>query len=410
MNTKMKTKTGIGIALVVLMVAALAAPVSAEYVAEDTKMNIYQNGTGNLSYIYGEPFYQCIWGYDSAGNSDTATYNIDLSSIPDLAKLIEDGDIEARLYVYWTWPLVDMCEKATRVSTYKDYAVYPELEVEINDVPVSFDYADGTNWIDNYTDSKKIETVGLEYNQPGYVAFNFPSGTNCSTIPIDELLQSDNTVNVTNVYPYRGPEAGYCPTGYVNGTGRCKVCIQGVGLLLIYPQVSDNEYWIAEGNDMTYVLWNPAPCDCELNMTPPPPPEPPGPHCDICTSSGYWSYGITPEMATTKVTFTGKVDEKMSKATLTSVIPAGSSPYNRLYFNNFFNYWGGLWTGLPSSGGNLAVSKTVVTANLCVRDSATNVNVAGFQNGLYPPYPLYPEKKEGEKQMNVAGAFLVVEK
>jgi len=378
MNTK--TKTGIGIALVVLMVAALAAPVSADYDADDSKMNIYQQGNGSLSYTYGTPFYQCIWGNDSADNSDTATYNINLSSIPDLAKLIEDEDIEARLYVYWTWSAVDVCDHKDYLSWSRDYAVYPELEVEFNNQQVSFDYADGTNWIDHYTDSKVIAAVGLKYGS-GLVSYNYPAGTNCSTIPIDKLLEGDNVVTVTNVHPYTVVDTSYCTSPYdviSPDSGRAYVCIQGVGLLLIHTEVSECEYWVAEGNDMTYVYWY----------------------------KNDWKYDRNPEMATTKVTFTGKVDEKMSKATLTSVIPAGSSIYNRLYFNSFYNYWNGLWTGLPNSEGNLAVSETDVTANLCVRDSDTNVNVAGFQNGLYPPYP----PKAGEKQMNVAGAYLVVEK
>ncbi|MCK4732648.1 MAG: DUF3344 domain-containing protein [Methanophagales archaeon] len=385
MNTKMKTKASIGIALVVLMVAALAAPVSADYDADDSKMNIYQQGNGSLSYTYGTPFYQCIWGTDSAGNSDTATYNIDLSSIPDLAKLIEDEDIEARLYVYWTWSAVDVCDHIKYgVSWGRDYAVYPALEVEFNNQQVPFDYAEGTNWIDHYTDSKVIAAVGeLSYlpdgtQNPNYVSYNFPAGTNCAMIPIDELSQGDNTVNVTNVHPYTVVNTSYCIGDYSvisPDSGRGYVCIQGVGLLLKYPEVSECEHWVAEGNDMTYVYWY----------------------------KNDWKYDRNPEMATTKVTFTGKVDEKMSKATLTSVIPAGNSPYNRLYFNSFYNYWDGLWTGLPNSEGNLAVSETDVFANLCVGDFDTNVNVAGFQNGLYPPYP----PKAGEKQMNVAGAFLV---
>ena len=400
-----KTKTGIGIALVVLMVAALAAPVSADYEADDTKMNIYQQGEGDLSYTYGTPFYQCIWGYDSSGSdAETATYNIDLAGIPNLANLIEDEEIEARLYVYWSWSAVDVCDyvKAGEYKTTwaRDYAVYPELEVEFNGGTVPFDYADGTNWIDHYTDSKDIAAVGLKYGS-GLVSYNYPTGTNCSMIPLN-LLSGTNTVNVKNVKPYQGPAgASYCTGSYYGGTlinstntGRARVCIQGIGLLLIYPEVSHKQYWIAEGNDMTYVFWNPSKCKCTFDMGPPP-------GCTKTHTDCKWSYGINPEDATTKVTFEGPVSKKMEKATLTSVIPTGDSLNNRLYFNSFYNYWGGLWIGDPSP--DLSVSETDVSANLFVGESATNV--AGFQNGIYPIYPY----KTDERQMNVANAFLVAE-
>ncbi|CAD6492613.1 MAG: hypothetical protein EMLJLAPB_00328 [Candidatus Argoarchaeum ethanivorans] len=356
-------KRTIYILCIIALISAMAVPATAEYVAEHKKMSIYEQGAGDLAYTYGTPFYQCIWGYDSVGsNAETATYNINLSSLPDNA-------VEARLYVYWTWSAVDVCDKLTYMSWYRDYAVYPELEVEFNGETVSFDYADGTNWIDHYTDAKNISAVGLQYGQPGYQTYNFPSGTNCSSIPLN-LVSGNNAVNVTNVKSYQGPDcAGYCTGSYISSinSGRARVCIQGVGLLLTLED-DDKMYWIAEGNDMTYTKWK----------------------------NGAWTYGITPDMTITKVKFPGPVPSGMDTATLTSVVPAGDLGYNRLYFNALSEYWwDGLWNSVPDK--NLAVSETDVSAALRSQN-----NMARFQNGLENP-------NNGDKQMNVANAFLVVE-
>ena len=345
----MNTIKKIGIALAVLMVVALAAPATAEYVAENTKMNIYEQGEGDLVYTYGTPFYTCI------NTDETAKYRIDLGSLEDV--------VDARLYVYWTWSLYDV---EGTYSAKDDVATYPVLDVEVNHVPVSFDYAPGTNWIDHYTDAKNIAAVGEHKYLPdgtlnlNYVSWNFPAGTNCSGISVDahKLRKMNNVVTVTNVHPYTG--------GYYNGA---KVCIQGVGLLLTLED--DNKmYWIAEGNDMTYVK-------CKY---------------------GKWSYGITPDNATTKVTFPGP--SPTNTGTLTTVVPAGGTPYNRLYFNALsVSSWDGLWNANPDK--NLAVNVTDVSAALRSQN-----NMARFQNGLWSA-PLDTER--GDRQMNVANAFLVVE-
>ena len=346
----MNTKKRIAIALAVLMVVAMAVPATADYVAENTKMNIYKQGAGDLVYTYGTPFYTCI------NTGESATYNI------DLGVLHKKDVVDARLYVYWTWSLYDV--EGTS-SSGDDVATYPVLDVEVNQVPVSFDYAPGTNWIDHYTDAKNIAAVGEHKylpngtKNPNYVSWNFLSGTNCSGISVKAhklTPQQNNIVTVTNVHPYTG--------GYYNGA---KVCIQGVGILLTLED--DNKmYWIAEGNDVTYVYWS--------------------------TKSNKWSYGITPDNATTKVTFPGAIPSGMDTATLTSVIPAGDLGYNSLYFNGPYN-WDGLWNSVPDK--NLAVSVTDVSAAL-----RSHNNMARFQNGLENP-------NNGDKQMNVANAFLVVE-
>ena len=342
-------------------------PVVDGYLADDTKMNIYEQGfiRGDLNYTYGEPFYKCIWNYNlTTGTNETATYNINIDIPPEKIK-------SARLYVYWTWSTFDEYEPYSS----KDYGVYPALNVTFNSVPVSFNYAPGTNWIDNYTDSKNNTLVGVRYGQPNYVKYNFPGGTNCSMVD-RELVGANNVVNVTNVYPYYGDNAS------TTGTDRAKVCIQGVGLLVAYESDTCKKYWIAEGNDMTYVRWDAANCN--------------------------WKYNITAEMATTKVKFPGPVPFWMNKATLTSVIPTGDSVNNTLYFNNFYNYWTGLWNCTPSE--DLSVSETDVSENLLRGWIPKYDNVAGFRNGIYGKTVDWQYSPPGgDRQMNVANAFLVVE-
>ena len=372
MNTKQTKKFALPFVMVIALLMALSSPAMADlptedgYLADHKKMNIYQQGAGDLTYSYGalsvscpdgkgKPYYCCIWNYnEDTGTSETATYNIPLDSVPENA--------EARLYVYWTWSKFD--ENSTSWSKY-DYGIYPELKVEFNGTEVLFDYAEGKNRIDNYCDSKNNTFVGLRYGDPNYIeSYNFPAGTNCAMIPIEDVGTS-NVVDVTNVYPYLGNDPD------TSGTDRAKVCIQGVGLLLILED-ENKMYWIAEGNDMTYVRWK----------------------------NDAWVYGIDPEMTITKVKFPGKIASGMDTATLTTVVPAGSSPYNGLYFNALSEYsWDGLWNCDPSK--NFAVSVTDVSAAL-----RTSNNMARFQNGLWSA-PLDTDR--GDKQMNVANAFLVVE-
>ena len=343
-------KGTIYILCIIALISAMAVPATAEYEAEHKKMNIYEQGAGDLVYTYGTPCYTCI------NTSESATYNIDLDSL-------DENVVDARLYVYWTWSLYDI-EGTSGAGD--DVATYPVLDVKVNQVPVSFDYAPGTNWIDHYTDAKNIAAVGEHKylpdgtKNPNYVGWNFPSGTNCSSISVEAhgLMTQGNTVTVTNVHPYTG--------GFYNGA---KVCIQGVGILLTLED--DNKmYWIAEGNDMTYVYWS--------------------------TRSEKWSYGRTPEMAITKVKFPGAIPSGMDTATLTSVVGSGDLGNNRLYFNALSAYsWDSLWNSDPCE--DLAVSVTDVSAALRSQN-----NMARFQNGLWDP-------NRGEKQMNVANAFLVVE-
>jgi hypothetical protein len=362
MNTKKAKKFALPFVMVIALLMALSSPAMADlptedgYLADHKKMNIYKQGAGDLTYSYGalsvscpdgkeKPYYCCIWNYnETTGTNETATYTINLDSVP--------ANAEARLYVYWTWSKFDEYDPYSS----RDYGIYPELEVEFNGTLVSFD--------NSYTDVKNSTYFGLHYGDPNYEKYNFPSGTNCAMIDIEDVGTS-NVVDVTNVYPYNGDDPDTL------GDDMAKVCIQNVGLLLILED-EDKMYWIAEGNDMTYCRWY----------------------------NNAWKYGIDPEMTITKVKFSGKIASGMDTATLTTVVPAGNTPYNRLYFNALSEYyWDGLWNANPDP--NFAVNVTDVSAAL-----RSSNNMARFQNGLWSA-PLDTER--GDRQMNVANAFLVVE-
>ena len=368
MNTKKAKKFALPFVVVTALLMALSSPAMANlptedgYLADHKKMNIYEQGEGNLTYSYGalsvpcpdpkytgELMYCPIWNHDETTDDDeTATYNIDFSSLPD-------DVVGARLYVYWTWSLYD--EKDTK-SAKDDIANYPVLDVTFNGDSVSSDYAEGTNRIRNYCDSKNNTYAGVSSDDPNYIKWNFPSGTNGAMIADVNTISTSNVVTVTNADPYTG--------GYYNGT---KVCIQGVGLVLISTD-ANKKYWIAEGNDMTYVRW----------------------------LGSAWKYGIDPDMTITKVKFPGV--SPMTKGTLTTVVPGGNTEFNRLYFNPLSAcWWDGVWQSIPDP--NLAVSVTDVSG--CLR---SHNNMARFQNGLWSA----PDTTErGDRQMNVANAFLVTE-
>ena len=114
------------------------------------------------------------------------------------------------------------------------------------------------------------------------------------------------------------------------------------------------------------------------------------------TATNTWKYGVTPDDAVTFANFTGVNACNVTSANLITVVPAGDSEYNRLYFNYFFNYWTGLWDANPYS--DLSWTTTDVENNL-----KCGTNYAGFQNGLYTMLP-----SNSERQMQAANAFLLV--
>ncbi len=173
---------------------------------------------------------------------------------------------------------------------------------------------------------------------------------------------------------------------------RSTFCVQGVGLLVIYEcqeqeQEQDEdcqciEYWVNEGCDMIYA-----------------------------------EYGITPEMATSKIYFDGELDlEKVRKTHLITVAPSGGyvsggeTAHNKLYFNEesgwlnnlpflkqllrlLFGYGGGVWSDvyIADSTVQIGVDQRDVTDYL----KATN-NFAAVQ--------------DNHDYMMVTNAVLVAEK
>ena len=165
-------------------------------------------------------------------------------------------------------------------------------------------------------------------------------------------------------------------------------CVQGIGLLVIYecqdhdPDCPCIEYWVNEGCDMIYA-----------------------------------EYGITPEMATSKIYFDGAVDVKtVRKAYLITVVPSGGygsggeAAHNSLYFNEesgwlsklpflkqlvrlLFGYGGGAWSNvyIANDAVQIGVDQRDVTDYL----KASN-NFAAIQ--------------DNHDYMMVTNAVLVVEK
>ncbi len=165
-------------------------------------------------------------------------------------------------------------------------------------------------------------------------------------------------------------------------------CVQGIGLLMIYEcqeQEQDCqhiEYWVNEGCDMIYA-----------------------------------EYGITPEMATSKIYFDGELDlKKVKRADLITVAPSGGyvsrgeTAHNRLYFNEesgwlnnlpflkqllrlLFGYGGGVWSDvyIANDVAQIGVDQRDVTDYL----KASN-NFAAIQ--------------DNHDYMMVTNAVLVVEK
>ncbi len=173
----------------------------------------------------------------------------------------------------------------------------------------------------------------------------------------------------------------------VNGS---TFCVQGIGLLVIYEcqeQEPDQdcqliEYWVTEGCDMIYA-----------------------------------EYGITPEMATSKIFFDGELElKKVKRAYLITVVPSGGyvsggeTAHNKLYFNEkrgwlsnlpflnqllrlLFGYGGGVWSDvyIADNTVQIGVDQRDVTEYL----KATN-NFAAVQ--------------DNHDYMMVTNAVLVVEK
>lgn len=344
-----------GLAVLVLCAALFMTvqPVMADYTA-DKPLSEYKSGAvnGSMNYTIGDSYYSGKLWNDNDG--DPATNDGD-SYMVNLTPTLPAGALNysARLYVYWTWSYVNDTNSASN---------------------------EGVNAIMNVTFNGTLLTLDNSYtDRKGSGTYNYPSGTYAYNVTAYvDATQTSNTyvVNVTNTYPYNGDNPDN------NGDDRQTFAVQGVGLLTLYNQsLGDVKYyWIVEGNDLTYVKYD--------NKT---------------TYS--WINDITPDDATALAKFTGVNTTGVTSANLTTVVPSGGTPYNRLYVNYFFNYsawgikyWDGLWNATPYA--DLSWNKTDVKDNL-----KDGTNYVGFQNGLYT---MLPDNSEG--QMQAANAFLLVKK
>ncbi|RZN43455.1 MAG: DUF3344 domain-containing protein [Methanophagales archaeon ANME-1-THS] len=163
--------------------------------------------------------------------------------------------------------------------------------------------------------------------------------------------------------------------------------LQGIGLLLLYECAEHDQacpriaYWITEGCDMIYA-----------------------------------DYGITPEMATSRIYFEGDLDlKRVKRAQLITIVPSGGyiqrgeTAHNVLYFNEeigwlthlpflksllrlLFGYGGGIWSDvyIATETLQIAIDQRDVTAYL-----KTSNNFAAIQ--------------DNHDYMMVTNALLVVE-
>jgi len=152
---------------------------------------IHETGKGDLYYTVGNSYYS---GKVYPGDVYTVTHNIDLP---------EGATVKfARLYNYWTW--------SAEVVTGRD----PEMKLSFN--------------------GKEL-TPEKEYSdRKGWGIYNYPTGT--WAYNVTDLVSGSGTysTDIENT----GPAASF-------------VCIDGVGLLIVYtdPNGKDIEYWINEGAD-----------------------------------------------------------------------------------------------------------------------------------------------------------------
>jgi hypothetical protein len=353
----MKLRMGLAVLVMCAVLSMTAVPAAADYTA-DKPLTTYASGTitGDMNYTIGDSYYSGKLWNDNDG--DPATNDGDSYTV-NLTPTLQPGALNysARLYVYCTWSYVNDSNSAYNTG------VNDTMNVTFNGTLLTLDRA--------YNDTKN-DTAG------NATSYNYPSGTYAYDVTayVDATTSNTYVVNVTNVYPYTGDDAN------TNGDDRQTFAVQGVGLLTLYNKSfgTTKYYWIAEGNDLTYVKYD-------------------------NTTTYSWKNDITPDDATALANFTGVSTSGVTSADLTTVVPSGGTPYNRLYVNYFFNYpawgikyWDGLWTANPYN--DLSVDTTDVKDNL-----KDGTNYVGFQNGLYT---MLPDNSEG--QMQAANAFLLVKK
>lgn len=245
-----------------------------------------------------------------------------------------------------------------------DVGVYPMMEVEVKGQKA--EEADILSSVTTYRDTK------------GFVgSYDYFSGVNVYNCNITNL-HGDSYIATT--VKNRDAEGG-------------TFCLQGIGLLVVYEDAQEQgkaqriEYWVNEGCDMIYA-----------------------------------EYGITPEMATSKIYFDGELDVKnVKRAYLITAVPSGGcvsggeKAHNKLYFNEesgwlnnlpflkqllrlLFGYGGGVWSDvyIADSTVQIGVDQRDVTNYL----KASN-NFAAIQDNhdymMVTNAVLVVEKKEEER-------------
>jgi len=248
-------------------------------------------------------------------------------------------------------------------SKKENFGVYPTMEVS--------DETEVLNFVTTYTDTKGF--VG------SYDYFSGVTVYDCNlTMTNADRVGDSYSVTIRNV-----------------DAGGSTFCVQGIGLLVIAecqehdPDCPCIEYWVNEGCDMIYA-----------------------------------EYGITPEMATSKIYFDGEIDVKaVRRAHLITVAPSsgygsgGEKAYNKLYFNEesgwisklpflkqlvrlLFGYGGGAWSNvyIANDAVQIGVDQRDVTDYL----KASN-NFAAIQDNhdymMVTNAVLIVEKAEGNEKM-----------
>lgn len=355
MIKKANLSESIGMILLVLCATLVVAvlPAAADYDA-DKPLVEYKSGTvigGCMNYTIGDSYYSSqLWNND--------IYTVNLTPCLPCCPCIPYGYcdlVEARLYVYWTWSYLE----SSNLYGY-DTSILPNMTVNMSNngaEPTTLGL-DAMYW-----DSKDITQINTSN-----VKYNYPCGTSAYNVTESVTDCGPYTVNVT-VAPGELEDQS--------------VCIQGVALLTIWncsncPYCTYNKtrcyYWIDEGCDMTNVDWN--------------------------ESAGDWKYDVAPSEAMTWANFSNMGTFTKGNATLITAVPAGDTIYNKLIFNNFaypVNFvWYSVWPGIPYS--DLSWNKTDVSSAY----QPDAINYALICNGWDD------DTHSGDKQMQAAGAFLLV--
>ena len=214
----------------------------------DKPLETYAHDTikGDIIYDYGDSKYS---GKISSGGTYTVNHNL---------KLPANATVKlARLYNYWTW------------SATGSTGVYPSMSLKFQGTSLTPEV--------EYSDQKGGDSV-----------YDYPTGT--WAYDVTDLVKGSGkyTTVVTNT----------------NSEDKNFVCLDGIGLLVVYEDDSGNEteYWINEGCDMVSTM----------------------------SSSG----GLTPEEATVKIPFDGSINiSNVDSAKLWTTVQSGGHDGIRLKFN-----------------------------------------------------------------------------